>query len=272
MTYDCDSAAANIKNNLNCAHIGSAVVFLPEVDSTNNLIKDYLKNGADEGLVTVAESQTTGRGRMGRIWHSPPETGIYLSILLKPNLEADHLPRFTLLAGVAAVLTINEFSQQRANLKWPNDILINSKKVCGLLCELIQNQGEPNGLIIGIGINVNHLPENFPEDLKNTATSLRMVNGSPLDRLTVIRSLLINMDREYQTYLTKGEHSVIRKWSLNSDLFGEKVSVKRGSVIITGTAVKLDKLGRLVLRRDNGHDEVIDSGEVTLRTGSKPRI
>ena len=267
MTYDCDSDAANIKDNLNCARIGSAVVFLPEVDSTNNLIKDYLKTGADEGLVAVAESQTGGRGRMGRIWHSPPETGVYLSILLKPNLEPDHLPRFTLLAGVAAVLTINEFSHQRASLKWPNDILINSKKVCGLLCELIQNQGEPSALIIGIGINVNHMQEHFPENLKNTATSLRIVNGSPIDRLTVIRSLLINIDREYQTYLTKGEHSVIKKWSLNSDLFGKRVSVKHGSVIIKGTAMRLDESGRLVLRRDNGYDEVIHFGEVTLRTG-----
>ncbi len=175
MPYDCESDAANIQDNLNCVHTGSVVVFLPEIDSTNNLIKAYLANGADEGLVAVAESQTGGRGRMGRIWHSPPETGVYLSVLLKPPVGPNHLPLFTLLAGVTAVQTVNEFCPHPASLKWPNDILINGKKVCGLLCELVQNQGEPSGLIIGVGINVNHLPDQFPENLKNIATSPDML-------------------------------------------------------------------------------------------------
>ena len=266
MTYDYESDATNIKDNLNCVRIGSAVMLLPDIDSTNSLVKKYLLNGADEGLVAVAESQTDGRGRLGRTWHSPPETGVYLSVLLKPHLEPDHFPLFTLLAGVAAVLTINEFSHKRASLKWPNDILVNGKKICGLLCELIQNPGEPNGLIIGIGINANHLAEQFPEDLKNTATSLRIVNGSPVDRVTIIRSLLMNLDREYQTYLTEGNRSVIKKWNLNTDLFGKKVSVNHRSTIITGIAMRLNESGRLVLRKDNGHEEVFDSGEVTLYT------
>lgn len=266
MVYDFESDAANIKDNLNCVRIGSVVMFLHEIDSTNNLIKKYLLNGAGEGLVVVAESQTEGRGRLGRTWYSPPETGVYLSVLLKPHLEPSHSPLFTLLAGVAAVLTINEFSLQRASLKWPNDILVNGKKICGLLCELIQNRGEPNGLIIGIGINANHLAEQFPKDLKNTATSLRIVNGSPIDRLTIIRSLLMNLDREYQTYLTEGKRSVIERWRLNTDLFGKKVSVNRGSNVITGTAMNLNESGWLVLRRDNGHEELFDSGEVTLHT------
>ena len=102
--------------------------------------------------------------------------------------------------------------------------------------------------------------------MKNTATSLRIVNGSPVDRLTIIRSLLMNLDREYQTYLNEGRRSVIEKWSLNTDLFGKKVSVNRGSTIITGTAMQLNESGQLVLRRDNGHEETFDSGEVTLNT------
>lgn len=267
MAYNFESDASKIRKNLNCIRIGSTVKFLSEVDSTNNVVKKYFLNGADEGLVAVAESQTEGRGRMGRIWHSPPETGVYLSVLLKPYLDSDHIPPFALLAGVSAVLTINEFSHQRASLKWPNDILINGKKICGLLCELVQNQREPgtSGLIIGIGINTNHLVEQFPEDLKNIATSLRIENGLPIDRLKVIRSLLINLDQEYQAFLTKGKQPMIEKWSLNSDLFGEKVSVNRGSTIITGTATRLNELGQLILRRDNGHEEALDSGEVTIK-------
>jgi BirA family biotin operon repressor/biotin-[acetyl-CoA-carboxylase] ligase len=171
----------------------------------------------------------------------------------------------TLLAGVAAILTINEFSNQSAYLKWPNDILIDSKKVCGLLCEMIKKSREPDGIIIGIGINVNQIREQFPDHLKNIATSIRIVNGFPIDRLAVIQSFLTNLDREYQTYLDEGESSVIKKWSRNTKLFGKQVSIKHGSNVITGSAMRLDELGRLVLLLDNGHEEAFDSGEVSLK-------
>jgi BirA family biotin operon repressor/biotin-[acetyl-CoA-carboxylase] ligase len=171
----------------------------------------------------------------------------------------------TLLAGVAAILTINEFSNQNAYLKWPNDILIDSKKVCGLLCEIKKKNRAPDGVIIGIGINVNQIPEQFPDHLKNIATSIRIVNGFPIDRLAVIQSFLTNLDCEYQTYLDEGESSVIKKWSLNTKLFGKKVSIKHGSNVTTGSAMRLDELGRLVLLMDNGHEEAFDSGEVSLR-------
>ena len=266
MTYEYKSDAIELKQKLCCELIGSNIIFLPEIDSTNDLIKKYLINNISEGLVVVAETQTGGRGRRGRSWHSPPETGIYLSTLLKPDLELSKISIITLLAGVAAILTINEFSNQNAYLKWPNDILIDSKKVCGLLCEIIKKNRELDGVIIGIGINVNQIPEQFPEHLKNIATSIRIVNGFPIDRLAVIQSFLTNLDREYQTYLNEGESPVINKWSLNTKLFGKKVSIKHGSNVTTGSAMRLDELGRLVLLLDNGHEEAFDSGEVSLRT------
>ena len=223
MSYDFKFDARKIKDSLNCERIGSDILFIPEVDSTNNLAKKYLLDGADEGLVLVAESQTKGKGRLGRNWHSPAETGIYLSLILKPDLKPDSFSFFTLLGGVATVSTLNEFSNQRASLKWPNDIVINNKKISGLLCELIQTQGKPHGLIIGIGINANHLGEQFPSNLKKKSTSLRIVNGAPVDRLTVIQSLLMQIDLEYNTYLTQGKQPVIKKWCLNTDLFGSKL-------------------------------------------------
>ena len=265
MAYEYKSDAIELKKNLCCKRIGSNIIFLPETDSTNDLIKKYLTNNVSEGTVVVAETQTGGRGRQGRSWHSPPEIGIYLSTLLKPNLELSQLSIITLLAGVAAVLTINEFSHQNAYLKWPNDILIDRKKVCGLLCEMVKKQGAPDGVVIGVGINVNQMPEQFPDHLKNIATSIRIVNGFPIDRLAVIQSFLTNLDHEYQTYLNEGESSVIKKWSLNTKLFGKKVSIKRGSYETTGSAMRLDGLGRLVLLLDNGHEEAFDSGEVSIR-------
>ena len=172
MNYDYEPGAKNLKQNLNCIHIGANIVFLPKIDSTNNLAKEYAKSNAPEGLVIVADSQTGGRGRMGKSWYSPPKTGVYLSILLKPPLKTDQLSLITLVAGVSAIETINEFSHQSANLKWPNDILINGKKVCGLLCEMIPNKENPCFLVIGIGINANQVAGQFPEDLNKTATSL----------------------------------------------------------------------------------------------------
>ena len=265
MTYEYESDSINLKKHLRCERIGSSIIFLPEIDSTNDLIKKYLMNNVSEGLVVVAETQTAGRGRRGRSWHSPPETGIYLSTLLKPNLEISQLAIITLLVGVAAVLTINKFSNQNAYLKWPNDILIDSKKVCGLLCEMVKKQGAHDGVIIGIGINVNQMPEQFPDHLKSIATSIRIVNGFPIDRLAVIQSFLENLDHEYQTYLNEGESSVIKKWSLNTKLFGKNVSIKHGSNVTTGSAMRLDELGRLVLLLDNGYEEAFDSGEVSIR-------
>ena len=142
MTYEYESDSINLKKHLRSERIGSSIIFLPEIDSTNDLIKKYLMNNVSEGLVVVAETQTAGRGRRGRSWHSPPETGIYLSTLLKPNLELSQLAIITLLVGVAAVLTVNKFSNQNAYLKWPNDILIDRKKVCGLLCEIKKKKTE----------------------------------------------------------------------------------------------------------------------------------
>jgi BirA family transcriptional regulator, biotin operon repressor / biotin---[acetyl-CoA-carboxylase] ligase len=264
MNYNYESGAENLKQNLNCIHIGTNIVFLPKTDSTNNLAKEYAKNNAPQGLVIIADSQTCGRGRIGKSWYSPPKTGIYLSILLKPDLKTDQLSLITLVAGVSAIETINEFSHQCANLKWPNDILINGKKVCGLLCEMIQRENNSCFLVIGIGINVNQVAGQFPEGLKTTATSLQIINRSPINRLDVIQSLLKNIDREYHNFLTDGGHSVIKKWGLNTNLFGEVVSLKHGSTITTGTAMRIDSLGRLVLLLDNEHEEAFDSGEVSL--------
>jgi len=266
LTYDFETDAASIKDNLDCALIGSTVLLLPEVDSTNKLVKEYLENGAEEGLVAIAEAQTAGRGRFGRTWHSPAEKGIYLSVLLKPRLIPNHLSRLTLMAGVATVSTLNEFTRQRATLKWPNDILINGKKACGLLCEYSQAPDGTTGIIIGVGININHLPEQFPEELRGTSTSLLIENGLPVKRLSLIRSLLNHLDQEYQAYLTDGGKETLRKWTLNTDLFEKQVIITCGSNTTRGVALRLDDSGRLIVRTEGGDEKAFDSGEVTLRT------
>jgi BirA family biotin operon repressor/biotin-[acetyl-CoA-carboxylase] ligase len=129
---------------------------------------------------------------------------------------------------------------------------------------MVQSKENSCFLVIGIGINANQLAGQFPEDLKKIATSLRIINGSPTNRLDVIQSLLKNIDREYHGFLTDGGNSVIKKWGLHSNLFGKMVSIKHGSTITTGTAMRIDSLGRLVLLLDNQHEKAFDSGEVSL--------
>lgn len=253
-----------VKNNLDCNLIGSEVLLLDVVDSTNERVKELLKEGAPEGLVVIADSQTSGKGRMGRSWVSPPGLGIYLSVLLTPTLSPRQFPSLTLLAGVAAVTAINEFSHTPAMLKWPNDILLKGKKLCGILCELLPLENQRSGVVVGIGININHSATQFPKELRHSATSLKIENGAPVDRFHLVRSLLNHLDSEYEACLVAGPAPLVKKWTEHTDMFDKQISLKQGKSVIHGTAVRLDPLGNLVIRTPDGREHSFEGGEVTL--------
>lgn len=257
-------SAEKIKSKLNSLRIGSEILVFDAVDSTNDLAKRSLDKDATEGLVLIAESQTRGRGRMGRSWTSLPGIGLYLSVILKPKIQPWRLPQLTLMAGLAAALAINEFTQQKARLKWPNDILLSGKKCCGILSETHPTQNGETGVIVGIGINANHSIPDFPEELKSTATSLMIETGNAIDRLTLVRSLISNLDRQYDAYLQNGEQTVIEKWLEHSDMVGKKITVTHGKSTIHGTALGLDSHGRLLVCSEKGEELAFDSGEVSL--------
>ena len=244
--------------------IGSEILAVEEVDSTNELAKRYFQNAAPEGMVFLAESQNKGKGRSGRTWHSPGQSGIYMSVLLKPDLETIQVPPLTLMAGVATVKAINEFSLLPATLKWPNDILLNGKKLGGILCELSFHENRP-GVVIGIGINVNNEKNQFPEDLQEIATSLLQANGEPVDRTQLVISLLDRLDREYQTFLKEGTLSMAKSWAQHTEMFGKQIRLTHKRQAITGAAQRLDDQGRLVILTEDGKEMAFDSGEVTLR-------
>ncbi|MDA0692442.1 MAG: biotin--[acetyl-CoA-carboxylase] ligase [Nitrospinae bacterium] len=256
--------AEKIRNDLRPVRLGSYILVFDEIDSTNDLAQKYLEEGALEGLVLIAESQTRGRGRMGRSWVSPPGTGIYMSVLLKPQIQPQRLPQLTLLAGLASVQAINEFSSQKVQLKWPNDILLNGKKLCGILSEYHATQSGESAVIIGIGVNVNHSRNDFPEDLRPIATSLMIETGSPVDRQALATAIIRHLDQEYDAYLQNRSPDVINKWANHSDMFGKKISVTKGKSVIHGTALGLDSEGRLLMRTKSGEEIAFDSGEVSL--------
>ncbi len=241
--------------------IGCEVLIHDSVDSTNDMAVLQAQKGMQEGTVILADSQTKGKGRRDRQWYSEPNVGIYISTFLKSSLPPEQMAQITLVAGVALVQAINDYSQAQAFLKWPNDIVLNHKKVAGILCESYQG-GDHTGVVLGIGINVNH--SRFPVSLQHIATSLAMENGGIFERLPIITALLTHLDREYSCFLDEGIAPAIDQWNFNSQMFGNPVSLTRGTETFVGTAIRLDEEGHLVIMLDSGAETAFDSGEVTL--------
>ncbi len=256
-----DIDISTLEQKLATARIGHSVRVFPQIDSTNEEIKRNLANNLPEGTVVIADLQTQGRGRQGRSWHSESGAGLYLSTLLKPNLPLDNLSCITLMAGVATAGAIQQQTSAPVRLKWPNDILINGKKLAGILCECIP--GNTPAIIVGIGVNLNHT--HFPADLQRTATSLKLETGKDVNRANLVLSLLQNLDSEYDEFLHGKTERLIREWTENSDLFGKTVTVHQKGTSLTGTAIGLDPRGRLILQTLNGEQQVLDSGEVSFQ-------
>ena len=270
--------AQKIKKLLTAELIGSEIHIFDRVESTNDTAKEIAISGCKEGAVVIADSQSKGRGRLGRMWESPSGVGIYLSIILKPKKVVSQL---TLVAGVAVAEAINEsFKFQvssfklknlknlqlatcnlQPKLKWPNDININGKKAGGILTEGIS---KGKAVIVGIGINVNTPPwggEGFPDELKDKATSIMMETGKRVDRNLLIAELLNSFEYWYEKFIEEGE-TVMKRWRELSDTFGRRISVSAENKVFEGVAEMIDSEGSLMLRQDNGSLKRISAGEV----------
>ena len=250
-----------IRSQLRAECIGQKIITYDSVESTNEIAKSLVGDSDNEGTVILSDSQTQGKGRQGRIWYSEEKVGVYLSVLLKPSLRPEQIAQITLVAGVALNQTVNEFSRVPAYLKWPNDILLNGKKVAGILTENCR-QNINSGIVLGIGVNVNHA--HFPVSLQQIATSMAMENGEIFERLPFITYLLNHLDQEYRCFLDEGLSHTIDQWNMNSDMFGKQVSMTQGAQTYYGTAMKLNKKGHLVILTDDGEEIAFDSGEVSL--------
>lgn len=252
------------KNNLDTLLVGRDIQVYDAVSSTNDLAKDYLrKNQGEDGLVIIADSQTGGRGRLGRSWFSPPGLGVYLSVIFKPQGPPERFPLLTLMACVAALEAINEIASPGGKLKWPNDIYLSGKKLCGVLGEFHPPNEGSGGVVVGIGINTNQNASHFPEELAEIATSLFIEYKVPVDRTELILSLLAHLDQGYERYLLGDDAGLIKKWTEHTDMFGKEITLNRGSEQFQGTALRLDSLGRLVLQFPDGREQVFESGEIT---------
>jgi len=253
-----------IKDKVGESLIGSKVILANEVGSTNELAKSYVNKEPSEGIVFLAESQTKGKGRSGRAWHSPPGSGIYLSVLLNPDIPIIQLSPLTLMTGVAVAKAINSFQPLSADLKWPNDILLNGRKLGGILCELVPFK-EKFWVVLGIGVNVNHEKDHFPPDLREIATSLCLESGKNFDRTLLVISILNSLNQKYHSYLTKGIKTIIEDWTELSNMFGKSIHLTHGERSIEGVVIGLDEQGNIILQMEDGPVKTFNSGEVTFQ-------
>ncbi len=248
-----------LKTNL----IGKSIYHYDNPDSTNDRADSLAKRGEPEGTVVIAEAQSAGRGRMGRIWLSPRGKGIYLSVILRPSLSPTRTPFLTLCTAITVTEAIRACTGLEAFVKWPNDVLVSDMKVCGILTELSTEADRINYAIVGIGLNVNCEKSDFPTDLK--ATSLRLETGRDVSRLELTRSFLHLLDNNY-ALLLRGEYSgIMEHWLRLSSTIGKRVKAETASgKNWEGVATGLDEDGCLLLRLDNGMTQRITGGDVSL--------
>ena len=249
-----------------------------ETDSTNNRLKQLAEEGAPEGTVAIAEAQTAGRGRLGRSWAAPRGKGIWLSVLLKPLKPLEELSVFTLLTAVAVTGALKKkLPGTRAGIKWPNDVLIGGRKVCGILTELKAEADRLDYLIVGLGLNFSCGPEDFPPELAETAVSLLMaapasVEGAGADAVTdagvsrveMTKEILRELESVYRVYLTGGAEEILSRWRGDNVTLGRSVTVRNLKETISGIAVDLDRHGALIVETDEGVRRKVIAGEIVL--------
>lgn len=201
-----------ITTHLRTRLIGKSVVYFPETVSTNDAAKELAAAGIPEGTLVVTEEQTGGRGRLGRAWHSPAGRGIWLSVILRPDINPMDAPKITLLTAVALARTLAAYPGIKPGIKWPNDILVEGRKIAGILTEMNAELDRVNFIVLGIGININTSLKEFPAELRDTATSLYTAAGRHWDRLEFLAKMLENLEELY-LMLTQGRFpAIIKEW------------------------------------------------------------
>ncbi len=249
------------------------LVVFRETSSTNDLALRAGSEGAADGLVFLAENQTAGRGRFQRVWNSAPGRGIYLSALLRPAFAVSHWPRLAFAAAWAVTRVCERFLRRPAQIKWPNDIWIDDRKISGILLES-RVIGDLGFVVIGIGLNVRQMPEDFPEDLRPIATSMRIASGADIDRAEVAAALLQSLDRACG--MVSEEFGLIREEiQKRSVLQGKMVRITGPGSDYSGTVEGIDPDGALLLRMADGTLCAVASGEATLHVpplGQRPRL
>jgi len=253
-----------IQRRLFTKYIGKEIYYYPEIKSSNIMAKEkalHREDGIIEGTLVIAERQSAGKGRLGREWFSPAG-GIWLSIILYPQLPPSYIPRITLMTAVAVVKAIKICTQIESQIKWPNDILINEKKVCGILTEMSAELDIINWVVVGIGINVNIDDRNFPEDIYQNTTSLKETLGKEVSRVKMIQIFLQEFEKYYESLKSRKFSSILKEWKLYSHTLGRKIKVDMGERMVKGEAININEEGALILKKEDSELIKIISGTI----------
>lgn len=253
-----------LEQGLKTKTMGQTIYFYEETDTTNNRARELALEGAPEGTLVVAEKQTAGRGRRGKVWESPLGTGIWMSLVLRPQIMPTEASVLTLLCGLATAEAIEAETGLSAGIKWPNDILINGKKAVGILTEMDCEMSEVHFVIPGIGINVN--TASFPPEIAEIATSLYLECGKTVSRRRLVHKVLERLEEHYETFLRTGSFAaMLEDYRKHCITLGKEVHVL-GREPFFAEALDITPEGELLVRRaDNGKEEVVFSGEVSIR-------
>ena len=260
-----------ITRDLRAGIIGRRVMVHDRAASTNDLAWQEALSGGAEGTVVFAEEQTAGRGRMGRPWHCPPRSGVLMSVVLRPELQVQQSNLLTVVSSVAVAEALQERLALHARIRWPNDITIRDRKVAGILVEG-RSLATGSVFVLGIGLNVNAGLDEFPPELRETATSLAIEMGAPVDRNDAARSLLASLERWYME-LRQGDYGLIaRQWRRLSSTLGERVALLENGREFRGRVLDLSLEDGLIVRLDEGLTRIFPPSTVTLRQLPERRV
>jgi BirA family biotin operon repressor/biotin-[acetyl-CoA-carboxylase] ligase len=253
---------SDIKPGLRTTVIGKKIQFLSEVASTNTLAMEMAADGTPEGTVVIAETQTGGKGRLGRKWISP-KGNLYLSVVLRPNIPMHKAPLVTLIGAVAVVSAIRTTCGLEAGIKWPNDILISGKKIGGLLTEMSAEQDRIRHIVLGIGVDVNMEMVELPPEVRSLTTTLAAEVGAKINRIALLQRVLRDLEHWYQKFL-KNDEDVLEAWKKLNVTVGNRITVSGAGEALDGLAQGIDRDGRLIVRLDDGTIRMVAAGDVTI--------
>lgn len=268
---DRDSLAPyQIERERKTSWLGRFFRYYPTIGSTNQVAKALAQTYPDDGIVVVADEQTAGRGRRGRQWLSPPGKGLWFSAVLRPELPPAEVAGLTLVAAVAAVRAIHRETGVLLQIKWPNDLELNSYKVGGILTEMSGEADRVDYIVLGLGINVNLAQEEFPPEMRHRASSLAVLAGRKIPRRPLFLTLLVELENCYTEFLRGRFPELLAEWRQRSSTLGKKVNVFLPRRKVEGTAIDVDEEGALLVADEAGRVQRFVAGEVTLREFPAP--
>lgn len=253
-----------LESQINTSWAGRTIYYYAELDSTNLEAKRLGEKGAPHGTLAVADMQTAGRGRRGRGWSSPSGSSIYMTILLRPDLEPNRAPMMTLIMAYSVACAVQEQTGLEAKIKWPNDIVIHGHKICGILTEMSTEIDYIHYVIIGVGINVNI--QEFPEEIRETATSISLELGQAVKRSSLLACVMSHFEKNYQVFMETQDLSKLReKYNQLLVNYGREVKVLGETVSYHAIALGINDKGELQVKKEDGTEASILSGEVSVR-------